>query len=141
MTTLFIWTSSLNGFGFKRMHLKYSYLDSNNQKPKRVLSGIEDLLLTKKIIWILAKQRKLIFLRLLSLTSRVCPLLKFFNLPDSIACNCNCNSIPCNFHFKLTQVFPFPLGNLNVHATSLSLMLCPHCPFFFGLLKGRQTMY
>lgn len=33
------------------MHLKYSYLDSN-WKPNIIPSGIEDLLLTKKIIWL-----------------------------------------------------------------------------------------
>lgn len=66
------------------------------------------------------------FLRLLSLTSRIC-LPEIFKFTQS-----NCFS-PVTFVLKRHKPsFSLWGMNLKASATSLSLMLCPHCPFSLG---------
>lgn len=77
------------------------------------------------------KQRKLIFLRLLSLTSKDLPTTRNFLIyPIQLL-------LPCSFHLNDTSL-PFSLGNLKVYAPSLSLCCVLTAPFALGYCRGDR---
>lgn len=118
-----VWRSSVNIFEVEHVHSEHSSRGSASQKPTTVLQawGLAPRP-ANDLIELLRSKGNWSFLRLLSLTSRIFPLLKCFKFAWSsyIA------------HVISTfRAFLFP------HAASLSSMLHPHCPFPLGPWRGR----